>query len=220
MSKKNTNLFPLLFPLTVILVFTGLAMLYSASTVESYNNFGNTNYYFFHQLLYGGVGGLVLSLVAYRIPMEWWRKLAPIGIVGCIILLALLFVPSLSFKSGGAVRWLQFKSILLQPVEFTKLALVAYLASWFSGRSGKEKLGLKAILPVLLIMLVLSALVIAQPDVGSLLVHTHFSHSARFVNPSEVASQTQRDTRHPAEGWRDPKLLLTRPDRVRRPHRE
>ena len=33
-----------------------LIVLYSASTVQSFANFGNTSYYIVHQLLYGALG--------------------------------------------------------------------------------------------------------------------------------------------------------------------
>ena len=56
-----------------------------------------------------------------------------------IVLLVLVFVPSLNIVVGGSARWLKLGPLpAIHPAEFAKLALVIYLAHWFAKR-GKRR---------------------------------------------------------------------------------
>src|SRR5438132_3277728 len=95
------------FGIIVILLLFGLAMLYSASTVESYKNFGNTSHYFIHQLVYGAGLGLVAMYFCSRLNYRVWQKVLPALLVISLLSLMLVKIPGLGFSSGGASRWVR-----------------------------------------------------------------------------------------------------------------
>src|SRR3954468_9659980 len=92
--------------LIAALVLFGLAMLYSASTVESYKNFGNTSHYFVHQLVYGAGLGLIAMYICSRIDYHFWQKAIPVLLIVSLAALIMVKVPGISFSSGGASRWI------------------------------------------------------------------------------------------------------------------
>lgn len=83
----------------------------------------------------------------------------------------LVFVPGIGFSSGGATRWLSFGPLpSFQPVELLKLGFVIYFAAWISGVRQKIKSFQFGLLPLVMIIGVISVILLAQPDTGSLLI--------------------------------------------------
>ncbi len=163
-SHKHVDYYFLGLIIAVLVV--GLAMLYSASTVESYKNFGNTSHYFIHQLLYGAGLGLVALFVCARINYHWWQKAIPVFLVLALAALIMVKIPGLSFSSGGASRWVHLGPILFQPAEFAKLAAVIYLAGWLS-RKKRQNAFSTDVLPAIVIVGLVCLLILWQPDLGS-----------------------------------------------------
>jgi cell division protein FtsW len=97
--------------------------------------------------------------------------LAPLGVrrIGtglfwaALALLAL--VPFVGYEVNGAVRWLVVGGLRIQPSEFVKPALVVVAAHWLASRDGIRGLP-RAALPVAFV----TALLLAQPDVGQALL--------------------------------------------------
>ena len=73
--KKHLN-YPLIITLASLIVF-GFLFLATLSAPASLKNFGNTNYYFFHQIIYGLIPGLVFCFIVYKIPLNFFKKTAP-----------------------------------------------------------------------------------------------------------------------------------------------
>lgn len=166
-SKQKYDLYLLI---TIgLLAVTGLAVLYSASTVESYQKFGNTSYYFLRQLLTGGIIGMILFFICMKVDYHRWQKLTPLLVPVSLLLLLLVKIPGLGFSSGGATRWLHIGPLVFQPSELAKLVVIIYLAGWISNR--KEKLGKThaELLPALVITGLFAALILWQPDMGTML---------------------------------------------------
>lgn len=152
------------------LILVGLAAVSSASSVLSFERFGHNNYYFFRQLAFAGVG-IVLMLLVSRIDYHFWKKHARLILLFAILALAAVAVPTFGFKSGGTRAWFSFGSFLLQPSEFAKLALIFYLASWFDRKTGAETNFWFGILPPLIVSLVLTVLILLEPDLGAAIVY-------------------------------------------------
>jgi cell division protein FtsW len=171
----------------VLLVF-GLAMLYSASTVMSYSVTGHSNsYYFLHQLLYGGVAGLVLAYVCTRVDYHFWQRAAPWALLGAVVLLVAVLVPHVGIKVGGSRRWLSLGPLgELQPAELVKLALVFYIASWVDRRSGQIKDFMYGVLPSLGIAALCALLILLEPDVGTMLVVSITALVMLYVGGTQV----------------------------------
>jgi len=130
--KKHLN-YPLFF-LVVFLV--GFSFLFFAvlSTPVSMQRFNDPNYYFFHQLLFGLLPGVILGFIAYKISLRWLKKYAFWLVVFNTLALFLVFLPFIGSKIGGATRWFNLGFFSLQPSEFFKITAILYLSAWISSR--------------------------------------------------------------------------------------
>ena len=156
--------------IVLILVGIGLLMLSSASSVLSYQRFGNNYYYLLRQLLFGAIPGLILMYVFSRIDYHVWQKFAPILVFAGIGMLVAVLIPGIGFKVGNARRWINFGSFLFQPAEFIKLVMILYLASWYDKRQHHMHDLYYGFLPSLAIVGVVAGLIILEPDIGTMLV--------------------------------------------------
>lgn len=172
MSKNKTLQKPdyILLGTIIGLVVAGLIVIYSASVVESLERFHNTSHYFVHQLIYGAGIGLLALYICSRVDYHVWKKLIPLALIATVILLALVKIPQFSFAAGGATRWLQFGPIIFQPSEIAKLVLIFYLAGWMSERSHRGRGFYYDTLPAVVIVGFVAALILWQPDLGTMLV--------------------------------------------------
>jgi len=120
--------------------------------------------------LIGLATGIVALLVTIRIPYSFWNKYAfYIFIVGILATLA-VFLPGIGFTHAGATRWLSFGSFSFQPAELLKITFVIYLAAWFGGVRQKIQTFKYGVLPLVALIGICAVVLIAQPDLGTLLV--------------------------------------------------
>ncbi|HEX9503655.1 MAG TPA: putative lipid II flippase FtsW [Patescibacteria group bacterium] len=154
----------------LILLGVGLLVLSSASSVLSYQRFGNNYYYFFRQLLFGAIPGLILMYIFSRIDYHFWQKIAPLLVLTGIGMLVAVLIPGIGFQVGGARRWINLGAFLFQPAEFIKLAIVLYLASWYDKRQHDVHDLYYGFLPILAIVVVVAGLIVLEPDMGTMLV--------------------------------------------------
>lgn len=115
-------------------------------------------------------GGLVMFLIASRVHYKNWAKIAlPLFALSFLASL-LVFEPHIGFEHAGAKRWISLGLVTFQPAEFLKFAFIIYLASWISARKndiGSFKFGLA---PFVLIVSFVGAVLVLQPDLGTLTV--------------------------------------------------
>lgn len=158
---------PLLY-VTLALVLGGLLILVSASMVLSQKNFGTLGYYALRQLLFGGLGGAIALIGTSLLPYRLWKKLAIPLLIASLALLALLFIPDLSYVFGGARRWLKIGPISFQPSEILKLTFIIYLASWLDSRRKDVASVSYGLIPFALMLSIVGIFLMMQPDVGTL----------------------------------------------------
>lgn len=177
-----------LFPLSLsCLLLFGLAMLSTASAVLGYYRTEDTYFYVKQQVLNGIIPGVLFFFLASVIPYRSLRKFAVPFMLGVVVLLALLFIPQLGIMRNGAVRWLDFGIISFQPSELLKLAAVLYLATLFASRKERAADMRQGFIPFVLIMGAVSALLVSQPDLGTLGVVTLTALSVYFVAGARVS---------------------------------
>ncbi len=182
--SKSGKIFTIL---TFILVVFGLIMLSSAGVVEGQKKFGSPYYYLVHQFLYGALPGAALFLLFSRINYKFWKKMALPLLVVVTGLLVLVFVPGVGQSFKGAQRWVGFKFLSFQPSEFLKLALIIYLAAWFSRYEGRINAGLHSIAPFFLVFGFAGLLLLLQPDMGTLVLITLIALSMYFFAGAKLS---------------------------------
>ncbi|MDD3679137.1 MAG: putative peptidoglycan glycosyltransferase FtsW [Patescibacteria group bacterium] len=116
----------------------------------------------------------------YRVDYSYWKKIAPILIIGSIFLLLMVFVPGIGFEHGGARRWIKWP-FFFSPTEVYKLTLIIYLAAWLEKRQLEVKKFLYSTLPFLVILGITALLIMFQPDLGTLMIVSAVAGTMYFV---------------------------------------
>jgi len=156
----------------LLLAALGLVMVYSASiaTAEASRYTGhNAAYYLLRHGLFLGVSLLGGALV-FLVPARGWQKAAPWLFLCGLLLLALVLVPGLGREVNGARRWLDLRVASVQPSELMKLAVVLYAADYTVRKHAVLKNFKKGLLPMLAVMLLVSWLLLREPDFGAFVV--------------------------------------------------
>ncbi|MBI2011842.1 putative lipid II flippase FtsW [Candidatus Daviesbacteria bacterium] len=168
-SKKNYKIFKhfsgldysIVVPLFLLVGF-GLIMVYDASVVQAYKDFGDKYYYIKQQLLWAllGFSGLVFCSI---FPYQNYKKVALPLFIFSFLLLILVLIPGLGIAAGGAHRWLKLGPITVQPAEIIKLSMIVFLAALFE----KRVRTVPFILSLIAVSLILG---VFQRDLGSTIV--------------------------------------------------
>lgn len=158
-----------LFLSTVALCLVGAVMVFSASAVTSREQYGSAYHFLIRQLLWlvlGAGGMLLLMNLDYLVLRKPAVVLGGLSVV-LLMLVAVFFLD----RHHDTHRWISFAGVGLEPSEFAKLAVIAYLA-WFLERrlkAGPKKINdlRHTIVPALAPVLVVLALIAKQPDLGT-----------------------------------------------------
>ncbi len=112
--------------------------------------------------------GLVVMFAVAMVPIWFWRNVSPAFYGGTLLLL--LAVELVGATGGGAQRWIDLGPLRLQPSELMKVTLVMMLAAYYDWLpASKVSRPFWVLLPVALI-LAPTAMVLAQPDLGTSLL--------------------------------------------------
>jgi cell division protein FtsW len=165
----------------VALAAIGILMVYSSSAMHAYIASDDTLAIVGPQIFWGALGLLAMLLVM-RIDYRWLRIASVPGYVFALVLLALVFVPSLNRVVGGSARWLVIGPLpAVHPAEIAKLALVVYLAHWMANKGRRIGGFWSGTVPFLLIALPVIALVFKEPDLGTTVVIAVAAFTMFFV---------------------------------------
>ena len=165
----------------VVLALTllGIAMVFSASGMKALDAVDDPQYYLMWQALWAALG-LAGMLVAMRVDYHRYRALSVPLLIVIVGLLAVVLVPGIGVRAGGAARWLRFGPAGVQPAELAKLALILYLGTWLGGRRDRVA-SLEVLVPFLGVTALLAGLVIAEPDLGTAIVLVAIAMTMYFV---------------------------------------
>jgi rod shape determining protein RodA len=109
--------------------------------------------------------GLAVMMIIGMVPIWFWRSMSGLAYLGSLVLL--LFVEFFGVVGMGAQRWIDLGFMRLQPSEVMKIALVMILAAYYDWLPlHKVSRPFWVLVPVGLI-LVPTALVLKQPDLGT-----------------------------------------------------
>ena len=122
-----------------IFLFLGILVLASVSAPISQKKFGDSFYYFRHQIIFGVIPGLILCLIFYKIDLNSLKKYSPALLIISLILTAMVFIPNIGLTIKGGTRWIKVGSLSFQPSEFLKIFFIIYLAAWLESQSKKKE---------------------------------------------------------------------------------
>ncbi len=164
---------PLLLLATLGLVATSLIALNSATANDIP---GDPDYYVLRQGIYAGVG-VVLMYGASRIDYSRLRELR-YPIYGLLLALILL-VLAVAGVTRGARSWIELPFFNFQPSEIGKVLLIVALAGFLVDRM--RRMGRDTTARIMLLGLVPTMLVMAEPDLGSAMVYVAGTLALLFV---------------------------------------
>lgn len=174
----------LLFPV-LLLVGMGIVMVYSASSALALKKFGSDYFFLKKQAMFSLIGIVVLVVFSY-IPFRIYRLLTYPGLAVGILLLAAVCFSGWGVSAGGASRWLQIGPLQFQPSELARLALVIYMAYSMSKKGEQLRDFYVGFMPHFMVLAVFTALLLAQPDFGSVVIFAALTWIMLFVGGCRI----------------------------------
>jgi cell division protein FtsW len=168
-----------LFTVTMLLVFVGLVMVFSASAVMAKDKYGSPYAFLLRQLLWA-VAGLVAMVVAMRVD---YRRYKSPAVVFSLMGLTTLLLISVFFldRSHNTHRWIRWGGFSLQPSELAKPVLILFLAYFLEGRTKSMDDWRNTLLPAAAPVLVFLGLIVLQPDLGTAIACSGIAACILFV---------------------------------------
>ncbi|PWB38287.1 MAG: stage V sporulation protein E [Parcubacteria group bacterium] len=151
-----------------VLLFMGLLFLSSASSTMAFYKFGDTYFYVKQQLVHGLLIGAILFYICIRINFDWYRRMAPLFLLGSLALLGLVFISNFVNHYGTARSWIVLGNFSFQPSELVKLFYILFLAGWCDRLGRKVGDWSTGFLPFIFLLATICLLIILQPDIGTL----------------------------------------------------
>ena len=157
-----------IFVTFILLLMTGLVVLYAASFYNSQDTEGNPLAEVISQLMgiaLGGVGMFVILKIDYRILK---RPMISSGLLlVSIVLLVLVAIPGVGKLVNGSRRWLRLGPVSFQPSELAKYAAILHMARMYSRKNMDVSRFFVGLVPVFIIPALMFFLILLQPNLST-----------------------------------------------------
>lgn len=168
MKKYLSKMDLWLLSLTFIYAILGCIMIYSASSIFTFlTQDVASNYYFVKQCIILFIS-FIGSIIILKIPTSKYKYFSLFAILAIIASLIGLYVGG--HISNGTVGWYDLGFFSIQPAEFAKSAIILYMAvSYNKLIKNNDNNFIRYLIPVFICLLI-SGLILMQPDLGSALI--------------------------------------------------
>lgn len=162
---KRVSVDKTLFTVTLLLVFIGLVMVFSASAVVAKERFGSPYHFVLRQVGWA-VAGLVAMVGAMNLDYRHYKRAAVVfSLIGLTTLLLILVF--FLGQSHNTHRWIKLGALSLQPSELAKPTLILFLAYFLESRTKQMDDWRGTLMPALIPALAMAGLILMQPDLGT-----------------------------------------------------
>ncbi|WP_340539607.1 rod shape-determining protein RodA [Nocardioides sp. GXZ039] len=168
--KTVPGLDRILLAAVVALSVIGCLLVWSATSARADLTGGDPRAFLEKQIVNVAIG-LGLLLVVLMTDHRWVRIMAPLVYLASIG--GLVLVLAMGTVVNGSRSWLMIGGLSIQPSEFAKLAVVIGMALVVAERAEgrrRGRVGLGDVIALLLIAAIPAALILLQPDLGTMLV--------------------------------------------------
>lgn len=162
-KARSTPDFLIIFS-TLAILSIGILMVYSASAIISFHKFGDYFFYVKRQLLFAGLG-IMIMFVVMNVDYWVWRKWAKVGLIICFVLLALVLI--IGDVRNGSKSWIGFGAFSIQPSEFVKIWMIIFLAKYLSENQKHIVSFTRGMVPSLALVFLAFGLIMLQQDLGT-----------------------------------------------------
>ncbi len=184
-ERKKGHKDYVLIVIVFLLVSVGLIILYSVSAYNGRVKFHDSFYYLKKQI-FATILGIISMFVVSEIDYHVWQKFAVAGYMAAIALsIAVILWGS---EYNGSKRWLSLGPFSFQPSEFSKVALIIFLA-WLVTKNRKKIGKMRTLFKIMLLIMPIVGLVgtsnlstaIIILGIGALLVFVASPKYGQFI---------------------------------------
>jgi cell division protein FtsW len=168
-----------LFTATLLLVFCGLVMVFSASAVMAQERFGSPYTFVIKQVVWA-VAGLMAMFVIMNIDYRRYKQPAIIFSLLGLTMLLLVLVLVLD-QSHNANRWIRFGSFSFQPSELAKPVIILFLAYFLEKRMKEMDDWRHTLVPAVVPTVCFAILIVKEPDLGTAIACVTITATVLFV---------------------------------------
>jgi cell division protein FtsW len=168
-----------LFTVTLILVFLGLVMVFSASAVMAKERYGS-GYFFLLRQVGWAAAGIAAMVVAMKVDYRRYKHPGVVFSVLGVTTLLLILVYLLD-RTHNTHRWIHWGGLSIQPSEVAKVALILFLAFFLEHRTNSMNDWRNTLLPAVLPTMMFLALIVFQPDLGTAIACAAITACILFV---------------------------------------
>jgi cell division protein FtsW len=176
---KRVSVDKVLFAVTLLLVLIGLVMVFSASAVVANVRTGSPYKFFFRQLAWA-VAGILAMLVTMKVDYRRYKHPAVVFSLLALVTVLLVTVFFLD-RSHNTHRWIHAGPFSLQPSELAKPAIILFLAYFLEARTKTIGDWRSTLLPAAVPSLLLAALIVKEPDLGTALACMFITAAILYV---------------------------------------
>lgn len=158
--------FPI-FIAVVLLCLFGLVMIYSSSMITAVARYKEPMDFFFEKQKMAFIISFLAMIVTMILPYKMYKNknflmLMMLGMAGILLLLFIF-----GHTAGNATSWFKIGTKSIQPAEFSKLAMIIYLAAIYGKRQDRINSIDKAVIPPIFFLVFICFLIGIQPDYGT-----------------------------------------------------
>lgn len=173
-----------LISVVVILIAIGMIMVTSSSMYYAQNTFNGHSFHFINRhIIYLVISFFAATLVLTQ-PVIRWQKYGPYLLVAGILLLVIVLFAGKSVN--GSRRWLGVGPLTFQVSEVIKLFVVVYLAGYLVRRTDEIQNQLTGFFKPLIVLALISALLLLEPDFGATVVILSTSMAMLFLGGARL----------------------------------
>jgi len=176
---KRISVDKTLFTVTLLLVFVGLVMVFSASAVMAQERFGSPYTFLIKQIIWA-VAGLLAMVGLMNFDYHRFKHPAVVfSLLGVttLLLLAVFFLD----RSHNTHRWIRFGGFSFQPSELAKPVLILFLAYFLENKLKAMDDWRHTLLPAAIPIVLFAGLIVLEPDLGTAIACVAISATILYV---------------------------------------
>lgn len=155
--------------MTLFLASVGFVLVSSASMDVAARTYDNEFYFAIRHLIYIALA-LLAGTLCFQVPLDIWQRRSGWLLMFAFLLLVLVLVPGIGRTVNGSTRWIPLGIFNMQVSEVAKISVICYISGYLVRRSDEVRSTFWGFLKPFLLMFLMSALLLMEPDFGATVV--------------------------------------------------